>query len=84
MFLSGGLSEEEATINLNSINKHALQQGSRPWALSFSFGRALQVLPCTGHCETCLSKVGHPHNVAKFHVSWQRCTTATKLGVPQG
>lgn len=44
MFLSGGLSEEEATVYLDSINKHALQQQSRHWALSFSFGRALQVL----------------------------------------
>ncbi len=44
MFLSGGLSEEEATVYLDSINKQALQQESRHWALSFSFGRALQVL----------------------------------------
>ena len=45
MFLSGGLSEEEATVYLDSINKHALQHRSRHWALSFSFGRALQVPP---------------------------------------
>jgi len=38
MFLSGGMGEEEATINLNAINK--LQ--NRPWSLTFSFGRALQ------------------------------------------
>ncbi|CAG9767875.1 unnamed protein product [Ceutorhynchus assimilis] len=38
-FLSGGQSEEEATINLNAINLH---QGKKPWALTFSFGRALQ------------------------------------------
>ena len=44
MFLSGGLSEEEATVYLNSINKHAMKHSSRHWALSFSFGRALQVL----------------------------------------
>lgn len=37
-FLSGGQSEEEATINLNEINK----QPKRPWHLSFSYGRALQ------------------------------------------
>ena len=29
---------------LDSINRHALQQNSRHWALSFSFGRALQVM----------------------------------------
>ena len=44
MFLSGGLSEEEATVNLNAINSLAQQQqNSQHWALSFSFGRALQV-----------------------------------------
>lgn len=38
-FLSGGQSEEEATVNLNAINNSPLH---RPWALTFSFGRALQ------------------------------------------
>lgn len=38
VFLSGGQSEEEATVNLNAIN--AL--GPHPWACSFSYGRALQ------------------------------------------
>lgn len=38
-FLSGGQSEEEASINLNAINKCPLH---KPWALTFSFGRALQ------------------------------------------
>jgi fructose-bisphosphate aldolase class I len=39
VFLSGGQSEEEATQNLNAMN--ALKT-IKPWALSFSFGRALQ------------------------------------------
>ncbi|KAL4224380.1 hypothetical protein ACF0H5_017833 [Mactra antiquata] len=39
VFLSGGQSEEDATLNLNAINQY---QGPKPWALSFSFGRALQ------------------------------------------
>lgn len=39
VFLSGGQSEEEATLNLNAINLVPL---TRPWALSFSYGRALQ------------------------------------------
>ncbi|KAK4757713.1 hypothetical protein SAY87_019014 [Trapa incisa] len=39
VFLSGGQSEEEATLNLNAMNKH---KGKKPWSLSFSFGRALQ------------------------------------------
>jgi fructose-bisphosphate aldolase, class I len=39
MFLSGGQSEVEATRNLNQLN---LLGKDDPWALSFSFGRALQ------------------------------------------
>ncbi|XP_071503544.1 LOW QUALITY PROTEIN: fructose-bisphosphate aldolase A-like, partial [Diadema antillarum] len=38
-FLSGGQSEEDASINLNAINKY---QGKKPWSLTFSYGRALQ------------------------------------------
>jgi len=38
-FLSGGQSEEEASINLDAINKFP---GKKPWSLSFSYGRALQ------------------------------------------
>lgn len=53
MFLSGGMSEEEATVNLNAMNK-----GERkgPWSLSFSYGRALQ--------QSCLkSWMGKEENV---------------------
>jgi len=39
-FLSGGMSEEHATVNLNALN--ALPLGPRPWRLTFSYGRALQ------------------------------------------
>ncbi|KHN43919.1 Uridine kinase-like protein 4 [Glycine soja] len=39
VFLSGGQSEEEATLNLNAMNKSEVL---KPWTLSFSFGRALQ------------------------------------------
>lgn len=42
MFLSGGQTEEEATVNLNRINQLAREQGRAPWSLSFSFGRSLQ------------------------------------------
>ena len=38
VFLSGGQSEETATVNLDAINRY----GQQPWELSFSFGRALQ------------------------------------------
>ncbi|KAL7065051.1 hypothetical protein AAHC03_05099 [Spirometra sp. Aus1] len=38
VFLSGGLPETSATLNLNEINR---TPGKKPWALTFSFGRAL-------------------------------------------
>eukprot|EP00842_Homolaphlyctis_polyrhiza_P001960 jgi/Hompol1/2765/HPOL_001547-RA len=38
-FLSGGQSEEEATVHLNEMNR---VPEVRPWALTFSYGRALQ------------------------------------------
>lgn len=40
VFLSGGQSEEEASLNLNEMNK--LTQIDQPWNLTFSYGRALQ------------------------------------------
>lgn len=45
MFLSGGQSEVEATLNLNAIN-----QETHPWHVSFSYARALQ--------NTCLKTWG--------------------------
>lgn len=39
VFLSGGQSEEEATVNLSAINNAPVKH---PWALTFSYGRALQ------------------------------------------
>jgi len=54
VFLSGGQSEEEASVALNAFN--ALPNVKRPWTLSFSFGRALQ--------ESCLKAwKGHADNV---------------------
>jgi fructose-bisphosphate aldolase class I len=38
LFLSGGQADEEATANLDAINK----KGPHPWQFSFSYGRALQ------------------------------------------
>ncbi|KAK1311112.1 hypothetical protein QJS10_CPA08g01857 [Acorus calamus] len=54
VFLSGGQSEEEATLNLSSMNKLDVL---RPWTLSFSFGRALQQ-------TTLKTWGGKPENVA--------------------
>ncbi|KAI0558450.1 fructose-1,6-biphosphate aldolase [Gracilaria domingensis] len=53
MFLSGGMSEEEASINLSAMNSIP-RKG--PWSLSFSYGRALQ--------QSCLkSWMGKAENV---------------------
>ncbi len=38
VFLSGGQGDEQATANLDAINR----RGPHPWAVSFSYGRALQ------------------------------------------
>lgn len=52
-FLSGGMSEEDASIALNYINQ---TPGPRPWSLTFSYGRALQ--------QSCLkSWMGKDENV---------------------
>jgi fructose-bisphosphate aldolase, class I len=43
MFLSGGLNEEQSAAFLQAMNESTDPAlGARPWALSFSFGRALQ------------------------------------------
>ena len=41
-FLSGGQSDEEATAHLNAMNA---AHPDLPWALTFSYGRALQAAP---------------------------------------
>ena len=38
VFLSGGQSDEEATLNLNAMSK----VGELSWPLTFSYGRAIQ------------------------------------------
>ncbi|KAJ6673547.1 FRUCTOSE-BISPHOSPHATE ALDOLASE [Salix viminalis] len=55
VFLSGGQSEEEATLNLNAMNK---LNTKKPWSLSFSFGRALQQ-------STLKAWAGKPENVGE-------------------
>jgi fructose-bisphosphate aldolase, class I len=44
IFLSGGQADDEATDNLDAINRRARREGA-PWQLSFSFARALQTTP---------------------------------------
>ncbi|KAF2300747.1 hypothetical protein GH714_015479 [Hevea brasiliensis] len=77
VFLSGGQSEEEATINLNAMNK---LKGKKPWSLTFSFGRALQQ-------STLKAWAGKEENVKKaqaaFHVRCKANSEAT-LGAYKG
>ena len=44
VFLSGGQSDDEATQNLDAINRYAVRVRA-PWELSFSYGRGLQAAP---------------------------------------
>ncbi|MDE2687768.1 MAG: fructose-bisphosphate aldolase class I [Chloroflexota bacterium] len=44
VFLSGGQSDDEATENLDAINRAASGMNA-PWELSFSYGRGLQAAP---------------------------------------
>ncbi|GJM98001.1 hypothetical protein PR202_ga14974 [Eleusine coracana subsp. coracana] len=72
VFLSGGQSEEEATQNLNAMNK---LQVLKPWTLSFSFGRALQ--------QSTLKKwLGKEENVAAAQAAFlARCKANSEATV---
>jgi len=43
VFLSGGQSDEDATVRLNLMN----QMSAQPWEVSFSYGRGLQAAALT-------------------------------------
>jgi fructose-bisphosphate aldolase class I len=78
MFLSGGQSEDEATNNLNEMNK--ITHIKAPWSLSFSYGRALQ--------HSCIKAWnGKDENIAKaqevFFVK-ARSNSEAQLGKFQG
>ncbi|MDE2892578.1 MAG: fructose-bisphosphate aldolase class I [Chloroflexota bacterium] len=75
-FLSGGQSDEEATVNLNAINVAAAGSSSAPWELSFSYGRGLQATPLSVWA-------GKPENVASAQAAFQeraRLTSAARKG----
>ncbi|KAJ0624728.1 putative fructose-bisphosphate aldolase [Helianthus annuus] len=77
VFLSGGQSEEEATVNLNAMNQY---KGKKPWSLSFSFGRALQQ-------STLKAWAGKEENVQKAQAAFlARCKANSEatLGKYQG
>ncbi|KAF5185869.1 Fructose-bisphosphate aldolase [Thalictrum thalictroides] len=77
VFLSGGQSEEQATLNLNAINK---LKGKKPWSLLFSFGRALQQ-------STLKTWAGKEENVEKAQAAFlSRCKANSEatLGIYKG
>lgn len=77
MFLSGGQSEEEATLNLNAMNK---LKGKKPWTLSFSFGRALQQ-------STLKAWEGKQENLGKAQAAFRaraKANSEATLGVYKG
>ncbi|KAE8098480.1 hypothetical protein FH972_016538 [Carpinus fangiana] len=77
VFLSGGQSEEEATVNLDAMNK---LKGKKPWTLSFSFGRALQ-------SSTLKAWGGKPENVAKAQAAFlarAKANSEATLGIYKG
>ncbi len=72
VFLSGGQSEVEATVNLNAINRI----DGRPWPLSFSYGRALQASALSAWR-------GSPENVEPAQAAFlhrARCNAAAARG----
>jgi len=76
VFLSGGQTDDEATVNLDAINRRAAEIGGVPWELSFSYGRGLQAAPQT-------TWSGKKENVAAaqrayFHRA--RVTAAARMG----
>jgi len=68
-FLSGGQTDEEATMNLNAMNR---QEKVLPWELTFSYGRGLQSTPL--HVWS-----GNPLNVAKAQQAFLKRARMTAL-----
>ncbi len=71
MFLSGGQSEMEATLNLNAMN-----QSPNPWHVSFSYARALQN-------STLKAWQGKDENIGKAHAALLKrasANSAAQLG----
>ncbi len=68
-FLSGGQGDEEATVNLDAINKLANAEGA-PWELSYSYGRGLQQTPLQ-------TWSGDPANIPAAQAAFIERATAT-------
>ena len=75
VFLSGGMPDDEATVNLDAINRRAAEVGA-PWQLTFSYGRGLQAAPQKAWA-------GKPANVPaaqRAYLHRARVTAAARAG----
>jgi fructose-bisphosphate aldolase class I len=75
VFLSGGMPDDEATINLNAVVKEAQKRGNCPWQISFSYGRGLQAAPqkaWSGKAENVKAAQGAYYHRAKVTAAARR------------
>ena len=77
VFLSGGQSDEDATLHLNAMNA----RGPHPWQLSFSYGRALQA-------PAIKTWLGKPENIgaaqrAYYHRAKMNSAARTGMYAPE-
>lgn len=78
VFLSGGWSEEDASLYLNAMNK--IEGIKKPWALSFSYGRALQ-----GSClKAWLGKAENVEAAQKAFLARAKANSEATLGKYEG
>ena len=75
VFLSGGQSDDEATVNLDAISRHAAEVGA-PWQLSFSYGRGLQAAPM----KTWAGNPGNADAAQRAFLQRARLTAAAREG----
>ena len=73
VFLSGGQSDEAATLHLNEMNKI----GGLPWPLSFSYGRAIQSAALKIWAA---AKMGEVEKAQKTIVHRSKCNAFAALG----
>ena len=75
VFLSGGQGDEEATVNLDAINRRA-SAARAPWELSFSYGRGLQTAPL----KAWAGKAGNILHAQQAYYQRARATGAARQG----
>jgi fructose-bisphosphate aldolase, class I len=73
IFLSGGQNDVLATAHLNAINS---MEGTKPWKVSFSYGRALQDLALAAW----LGMKNNREAAQRAYHHRARCNSAAALG----